>query len=214
MKRDNVVNSVEELEQELVKMWAFGIPALVPSMRLHDALYAIWQLGEADFVHVMGRIVKMREEVQAYITRPDQAPPVFTDDQVASLNAFQTSGMWHPFTCVNDHPGDRDLVATAQGWVCPGCSYTQNWAHQWMGDWSWKTQLADNPVHKALIDQTIKKLSEKAFRLRSAEVIADADNGIQTAILREDGSIQSIVGLGNIRYLADPEPDPLAEINQ
>lgn len=55
----------------------------------------------------------------------------WTQEQVDLLNAAQTSGYLHPFTC----PGDRDvckfhrdLIATVDGWVC-GCGrYRQDWA--------------------------------------------------------------------------------------
>jgi hypothetical protein len=59
----------------------------------------------------------------------------FTDSQVAALNAFQTGGRFHPFTCPHhSHTSDGDLVATVDGWACPhpGCDYTQDWAHQFM----------------------------------------------------------------------------------
>lgn len=71
-------------------------------------------------------------------TTSDQKPQVFTEDQVASLNAYQEAGIMHPFTCGT--MGCRaDLVATTEGWVCPtGCGYTQDWAMNWMADWSWK----------------------------------------------------------------------------
>lgn len=69
----------------------------------------------------------------------------WTDEQVANLNSFQESGQFHPFTCGGDrgdaahtayaaeHGGDKgQLVATKEGWVCPVCGYTQEWAHDFM----------------------------------------------------------------------------------
>jgi hypothetical protein len=61
----------------------------------------------------------------------------FTPTEVATLNEFQQSGIWHAFTCRNEQCG-RVLVATEAGWVCPGCSYTQDWAHTWMANGSWR----------------------------------------------------------------------------
>jgi hypothetical protein len=55
----------------------------------------------------------------------------FTADQVEALNRWQ-NGPVHPFTCGNDHEGNRDLVATETGWICPNCNYTQKWAHEFM----------------------------------------------------------------------------------
>jgi len=68
----------------------------------------------------------------------------WTSDQVASLNGYQESGKFHPFTCGNpDCPRIRDrpsvLIARVPGWVCPmNCGYQQDWAHDWMANGSWK----------------------------------------------------------------------------
>ena len=70
----------------------------------------------------------------------------FSPESVQALNEYQTAtcnGMpFHPFTCENrsdtghgDEGGDRGtLIATQDGWVCPACSYTQDWAHTFMAD--------------------------------------------------------------------------------
>lgn len=52
----------------------------------------------------------------------------FTDEQVKSLNDYQASGDFHPYTCGNDSR-HRKLAATKEGWHCPDCDYTQKWAH-------------------------------------------------------------------------------------
>jgi hypothetical protein len=62
----------------------------------------------------------------------------WTDDQIASLNAYQKSGVFHEYTCRNDGC-PAFLMATPAGWVCAvSCSYTQNWAYALMTDWSWQ----------------------------------------------------------------------------
>ena len=65
----------------------------------------------------------------------------FTDDQVVSLNAYQASGVMHPFTCgQRDLPGHKPsdrLWASTNGWFCEHCDYTQDWAHGFMADWGW-----------------------------------------------------------------------------
>jgi len=71
------------------------------------------------------------------------AKRVFTLDEVKSLNAFQRAGVAHPYTCVygrdrNHLDGEGVLVATERGWICLYCDYTQDWAHGFMKDWSWK----------------------------------------------------------------------------
>lgn len=85
----------------------------------------------------------------------DNTTQVFTPEQVRSLWLYQF-GPWrspldepgedkrdlpvrmHPFTCPNrgNHPemaGDQGiLVPTVRGWICPFCTYTQDWAHDFM----------------------------------------------------------------------------------
>ena len=75
--------------------------------------------------------------------KPDTVYAPFTPEQVKSLNGFQNSELWHPFTCGNDdcpHPPfeHSNLVAREDGWHCPRCNYRQNWAHKFMADFSWK----------------------------------------------------------------------------
>lgn len=69
----------------------------------------------------------------------------FTVDEVASLNAYQQSRAFHPFTCGNGNrtdtshmDGEGVLVASTDGWRCPFCDYTQHWCPEWMADWSWR----------------------------------------------------------------------------
>jgi hypothetical protein len=66
-----------------------------------------------------------------------QAP--FTPEQVAALNRFQQNENGHPFTCANGRDdkhldGEGVLVATPEGWICPYCDYTQDWAHDFMAE--------------------------------------------------------------------------------
>jgi hypothetical protein len=76
---------------------------------------------------------------------------VFTPEEVASLNAYQNERVFHPFTCAsgnrtdsNHLDGEGVLLATEDGWTCPFCPYTQNWAHNWMKDWSWTNLMFEN----------------------------------------------------------------------
>lgn len=70
----------------------------------------------------------------------------WTDEQVETLNRYQRGPM-HPFTCGSlDHPErenlspasrntfekGRTLIAKNDGWHCPTCSYTQDWAWEFM----------------------------------------------------------------------------------
>jgi hypothetical protein len=71
----------------------------------------------------------------------NQVHAPFTPEQVASLNAFQSDGRMHDFTCCNPHSGSRSLIATETGWICARCDYTQTWAYDWMADLSWKVMM-------------------------------------------------------------------------
>jgi hypothetical protein len=70
----------------------------------------------------------------------------FSADQVASLNGYQASGVFHEFTCGNDSCPALDfdikmtLEARTDGWHCQasGCGYAQDWAHAFMADGSWR----------------------------------------------------------------------------
>lgn len=75
----------------------------------------------------------------------------FNKDQIDSLNDYQKSGNFHPFTCKNhgdENHGKNDyLVATASGWICPYCEYKQDWAHSFMADYSWDMPKAEQSKH-------------------------------------------------------------------
>jgi hypothetical protein len=58
-----------------------------------------------------------------------EVEPIWTGEQVEKLNEWQRAGYVHEFTCGNDHPQPRTLIATRRGWVCPSCDYTRDWAH-------------------------------------------------------------------------------------
>jgi hypothetical protein len=66
-----------------------------------------------------------------------QAP--FSDEQVAALNAYQSGGVLHPFTCPNH--SHEALTADTDGWSCPACDYTQTWAHDFMANPRWLTRI-------------------------------------------------------------------------
>ena len=54
---------------------------------------------------------------------------------VDRLNEYQKNGRFHPYTCGGDRTnaahldGEGVLVATVDGWICPYCTYKQDWAH-------------------------------------------------------------------------------------
>lgn len=61
----------------------------------------------------------------------------FDKSQCNSLNQYQKSGVMHEFTCEDGHR----LVAWAGGWLCGerSCKNTQDWAWDWMADFSWRS---------------------------------------------------------------------------
>lgn len=69
---------------------------------------------------------------------PEVVITPWTPEQVATLNANQSSGFMHPYTCgtkEKHEPGaDSMLVATATGWKCSSCDYTQAWAHDFSAE--------------------------------------------------------------------------------
>ena len=61
--------------------------------------------------------------------------------QVDALNAFQSMSGQHQFTCGAEVYCGKNwpepcatLIATPDGWRCPNCVYTQDWAWDWMFD--------------------------------------------------------------------------------
>ena len=73
----------------------------------------------------------------------------WTEDQVASLNAYQKCRAYHPYTCgaegchdpVRSHSSGV-LRATRDGWVCDICEkWHQDWAHKFTTDWSWRDTI-------------------------------------------------------------------------
>jgi hypothetical protein len=72
-----------------------------------------------------------------------QAP--FSEDQLASVNAYQACGVLPPFRCISDSCPRRGrarsvLHCEPEGLYCtaPGCGYQQDWAPEFMANWVWK----------------------------------------------------------------------------
>src|SRR5271157_2144496 len=59
----------------------------------------------------------------------------WTEDQVKSLEGWQSCGFVHPFTAEDG----TVLIPTVDGWrKTRDGSVVQDWAHDFMADWSWK----------------------------------------------------------------------------
>lgn len=66
------------------------------------------------------------------MTEHQQLIPPWDDETVKALNEYQQAGWMHPYTCGNTHHlHSVTLVAHTDGWHCPECEYTQQWAHTW-----------------------------------------------------------------------------------
>jgi len=76
----------------------------------------------------------------------NRADAPWTFSQVISLNAYQASGRFHPFTGERKENGDETvLIATLAGWTeTSGGPIVQTWAHEFMADWSWGGELLEH----------------------------------------------------------------------
>lgn len=101
----------------------------------------------------------------------DKLEAPFSQPIANALNQSQvgvSKGMViHPYTCANrgdgrhgEEGGDTGvLIATITGWVCPHCSYTQDWAHPVMvaslptGLPDWLQKHRDDQVPQILDDR-------------------------------------------------------------
>lgn len=88
----------------------------------------------------------------------------WTPEQIASLNDFQDSGCFHPYTCFDGH----DLVATESGWTCPACEaegkkYHQDWCMDFMANGEWRKSAAEMGMFYA--DPKVQKLLDVAEKI-------------------------------------------------
>ena len=65
----------------------------------------------------------------------------FTSEQVESLNAYQSSGAFHPYTC----DCGRVLRAVPAGLECPWCRRVQAWAHEFTVNGEWRGAGEERP---------------------------------------------------------------------
>jgi len=125
------------------------------------------------------------------ITEDGKLITPFTDDQVRSINTFQESGAFHPFTCPKC---GSTLKATTVGINCYVCGkWFQTWVHVFMADWSWqgpalgRISVLDNiwarhPEWRSSMVEELKKVGidpevwEKAIR-KSPEDQTDQPEG-------------------------------------
>lgn len=65
----------------------------------------------------------------------------FSTGQVWSLNAFQDSGRFYPFTCADC---GTPMTATVLGFVCRAkCGYYQTKTWSYAANWQWKDCTAE-----------------------------------------------------------------------
>ena len=128
----------------------------------------------------------------------------FQPEEVESLNDFQMSGVMHPFTCGKSHPEPRTLLATTRGWVCPVCDYTQDWAHDFMKDGSWR-------AHRHRLSTRDDGLPFLNSLLNELEIVTDCLSNI-TAVTGQDSDWlgQAENALSRIEALLSPQPEQSA----
>jgi 8-oxo-dGTP diphosphatase len=96
----------------------------------------------------------------------------WTDEQVASLNAYQNAGYVHPFTH-GDGADKVDLIATRDGWVRqPGGRVVQTWAHDFMADGSWR-----NPAFETRPSNTHVRVGVAAIIRRHGGILMGRRKG-------------------------------------
>jgi hypothetical protein len=83
----------------------------------------------------------------------------WTVSQAATMNAWQVSGLIHPFCCKNTHRKSNVLQAGTEGWYCPRCDYTQNWAHDFMVD---RDELHRRREELAALDENARLRAKEA----------------------------------------------------
>lgn len=119
--------------------------------------------------------------------QPDFTQAPFSEIDVQRLNEYQTStgpGVpFHPFTCGNRDDGEHSavggdtgiLIATQEGWVCPHCGYTQDWAHVFM------TQRFEAPSELSFLSKMRSTAARKALEVALLEYQALAAHGARGA---------------------------------
>jgi hypothetical protein len=75
-----------------------------------------------------------------------------------------------------------------------------------------QTPRATNSGITVKTHHELPQITEKDAPEKAAQVISDADRGIQTTVVAGNGTVRTVIGLNGIRYLPDPDPDPLDEI--
>lgn len=75
------------------------------------------------------RIEEGEPDYEATLPPPGIVQAPFTPEQMDALNAYQSRGDFHPYTC-GSATCRTALVATEGAWRCPECSYVQGWAYE------------------------------------------------------------------------------------
>lgn len=113
--------------------------------------------------------------------------PLWNDEQVASLKAFQACGFFHPFTY-----GEGELlIPTSEGWTNAEGKVTQTWAHDWMLDWSWKRNdplvlMKDSrpTVDQVLESRTWDLTDASDLRILEIELMYAQDSASKKTLIR------------------------------
>ena len=58
----------------------------------------------------------------------------------------------------------------------------------------------------------LKKVPQESFAEVGREIMAEADKGVQTAIVDKANRVRSIIGMNGMRYLPTPSVDPLEDL--
>ena len=120
----------------------------------------------------------------------------WSPEEVTSINDFQESGVMHPFTCgsgqrtdaSHNHQGGT-LVATTNGWICPYCSYTQDWCHEFMANGLWREmqRKQDEWTRKAEIGILAEEMQEDYSSRRDTDSPVSFERFAELAIKHMGG---------------------------
>jgi hypothetical protein len=123
---------IRPLETDMLKRVSFINLGAIGIMKVNLSTGEVFESPSRD---------DLSKEIELRMRSHDDIPHIqvrtpFSDDQVKSINAFQESDKWHPFTCGKC---GAILKASKHGIDCYECGkWFQPWCHSFMADWSWR----------------------------------------------------------------------------
>lgn len=112
--------------------------------------------------YLLSRYVDPEDDPRSEPKSDQKVHPPFDPSQIDSLNGFQESNLFHPFTCPEHSDGPEGvLVAVERGMICPTCGYEQHWVYRWMADWSWEELRHPAPASEMVVAAVDLRLGDE-----------------------------------------------------